>query len=115
MITVWLDGEPLSFDQPPIKTKDRVLVPLRVIFEKLGSKVEWEGSTQTVTAVKGKTTVTLQVGSKVARKDGKSIPLDVEPITLNDRTLVPVRFVSEALGAKVEWDGAANRVDIFTK
>lgn len=114
-ISVILDGVKQTYDQPPVQINDRTLVPLRGIFEKLGAKVDWEESTQTVTVKKGSTTLTLKVGAKTALKDGKPIELEAEPMILNGRTLVPIRFVSEALGAKVDWDETARSVYIYSK
>jgi spore coat protein H len=67
---------------------------------------------KTITAVKGETTITLKVGSKAAAVGGKNVQLDVEAQIVNDRTLVPVRFISEAMGGIVVWDQATKTVTI---
>ena len=111
-ITVTLNGTPLSFDQAPIIQNDRTLVPLRVIFEALGADVAWDDWTQTVTAVKGEVTVKVTVGKNAMFKNGQTIPLDVPAQIVNDRTLVPVRAVSEAFDCSVDWDDATQTVTI---
>jgi len=112
VITVHLNGQALIFDQPPIIENDRALVPLRAIFEAIGADIEWNQSTRTVTAVKEKTVITMQIGHTVMTKNGTSITLEVPPTIVNSRTLVPVRAVAEAFDAQVEWD-AVNRIVII--
>ncbi|KUK40485.1 MAG: Copper amine oxidase domain protein, partial [Clostridia bacterium 62_21] len=111
---VLLDGQPLSFDVPPTIEQGRVLVPMRAIFQALGAELEWDGATQTVTATRGRTTVILTIGSKTVFKNGSPVVLDVPAKIINGRTVVPLRFVSEALGAGVDWDAATQTVTIFS-
>lgn len=112
-VTVKLNGAELDFDVPAQIVNGRTLVPLRAIFEGLGAVVEWEDATQTVTAVKGDTTVTLQIGSKSLNVNGAVKTLDVPPQLINSRTLVPARAVAESFGAQVDWDNA-NRTVLIT-
>lgn len=114
-ISVYCNEEKLWFDQPPIMENNRVLVPLRVIFETLGADIEWDGTTQTVTAVRGETNISLQIDSNMMYKNGEVIELDVPARLLNDRTLVPIRAVSEAMEAKVEWIQKDKTVVITTQ
>ncbi|WP_422447106.1 copper amine oxidase N-terminal domain-containing protein [Thermoanaerobacterium sp. DL9XJH110] len=114
-IDVTLNGEHLQFDVPPILENVRVLVPLRVIFEALGATVNWDGTTGTVIATKKTATIKLIVGDKTAYRNGSSLELDVPAKVVNRRTLVPVRFVSEALGTEVEWDTQNRMVRINQK
>lgn len=111
-VKVYLDGNMLVFDQPPIIEDGRTLVPLRAVFEALGADVDWDGDTRTVTAQKEQLKIELQIGSKVAYVNNQPVELDVPGRIVNDRTLVPLRFVSEALGARVDWDGSASIVRI---
>ena len=113
-IKVCIDGKNQTYDQPPVIINDRVMVPLRGIFEALGATVSWDDQTQTVTAIKSGTTIQLTIGSAVAYKNGNPIQLDVPPQIVNDRTMVPVRFVSEALGCKVDWIDSPQTVNIST-
>ena len=112
-IIITINGEHITFDQPPIIYNDRTLVPLRAIFEALGAEVTWDGDTQTVTAKKGGTTIKLTIGEYEFYKNGSAIPLDVPGMILNDRTLVPVRAVSEAFNCTVDWDGDTRTVYIY--
>ncbi len=114
-ISVVYNGENVEFDQQPVIKNDRTLVPLRAIFELLGADVSWDGETQTVTAVKGKTTISLMIGDYAMFKNGESILLDAPGMVINDRTLVPVRAVSEALDCGVEWDESTKTVTIITE
>lgn len=109
--TVLLDGQAMTFDVPPVVEDGRTLVPMRAIFEAQGAAVAWEDAAQTVTAKKGDITITLVIGGKALVND-KEVALDVPAKLVNDRTLVPLRFVSEALGAKVDWAEATETVTI---
>lgn len=114
-IYVTVDGATLNFDQPPIMQNDRVLVPMRLIFEALGATVEWDEYNQYVKATKDQIDITMQIGNSTMVKNGEYITLDTAPILLNGRTLVPVRAVAESLDATVEWRGEINTVVIEKK
>ncbi len=111
-ISVTLNGRSLVFDQPPIIVDNRTLVPLRVIFESMGASVDWDQETETVTSRLGDTSISLKLGSSAMYKNGEEIHLDVPAQIVNQRTLVPVRAISEAFGADVEWDGNTGTVVI---
>ncbi len=112
IIRVFYNESQMSFDVPPTSVNGRILVPVKAIFEKLGATVEWDGITKTVTAIKGDTVIKLKIDSKYALVNGKTVELDVPPKVINGRTLVPIRFVSENFGAKVEWDSTNKIVKI---
>ncbi|UOF88641.1 Ig-like domain-containing protein [Fodinisporobacter ferrooxydans] len=101
-VKVSVNGKALTFDTPPVIDDNYTLVPVRGIFEALGAKVEWENGT--IRMFKDTHTVLLEIGSKTAAIDGKIVQLDIAPKIINDRAFVPVRFISEAFGAKVSWD-----------
>jgi hypothetical protein len=111
-IGVTIGGEFLDFDVSPIMENDRVLVPMRQIFEALGAELTWDAQTSTVTAVKGSTTITVTIGSTDALKDGETIIPDVPAKLVNDRTMIPMRFVSESLGRDVVWNSEKLLVEI---
>jgi hypothetical protein len=111
-ISVQLDGRTLYFDQPPAMIDGRLLVPLRGIFEALAADVLYDAGTRSIKATKGSTVVQLQLGSRTALIDGRTVYLDVPADTVGGRTMVPLRFVSEALGADVKWNGATKTVTI---
>jgi hypothetical protein len=114
-ITVTFNGETLNFDVSPISENGRVLVPLRAIFEKLDATVDWDSITNTVTAVKDTDTVKLTVGNRTAYKNNTAVELDVPSKVVNGRTLVPIRFVSEALGAVVRWKEESSSVIVLSE
>ena len=112
-ITVTLNDRRLKFDVAPIIENGRTLVPMRKIFESLGAKVEWDGETQTVTAVRVNDKISLQIGSYTLIKNGQRINLDVPAKIINGRTLVPIRAISNTLGALVDWDDETQTVMII--
>ena len=103
-IKVIVDKEKLFLDTYPIIENGRTLVPMRIIFEKLGANVEWNDETKTVTAKKDDVEIKLTINDKTAYVNGKEITLDTPSVIKDGRTLVPVRFISESLGKDVEWD-----------
>jgi serine protease Do len=111
-ISVYINGEKQIYDQPPIMENGRTLVPLRGIFESLGAEVQWDSKTKKITAIKDDTVVLLTLGSKTTYINNVKTLIDVPAKMINNRTLVPLRFVSEAFNAEVEWDGAKMRVTI---
>lgn len=111
-ISVTLNGKRLNFDIQPVLERGRVLVTLRAIFEALGATVDWDSATGTVTATKGSNTVKLTIGKSTAHKDGSTVTLDVPAKVVRGRAMVPVRFISEALGAQVDWEAKNQRVRI---
>jgi hypothetical protein len=113
-IRVVVDGQPVVFDVPPVEVQGRVLVPLRGVFERLGAYVQYDAATRTVEAQRGPTTVQLRLGSRVAYMNGVPTTLDVPALSVRGRTLVPLRFVGESLGAVVDWDGSARVVLVTT-
>lgn len=114
-IKVYLNGMIQSYDQPPILIGNRTMVPLRGIFESLGATVKYDGETQIITATKGELKVILKINSKTVSINGKTKTLDVPAIIQNNRTLVPLRFIGETLGADVSWDANQNTVFIKTE
>lgn len=106
VIRVFVDGQPVNFDVPPSVIQGRVLVPLRGIFERLGATVDYNAANQHILAVRGGQTVELTVGSRQAAVNSQPQLLDVPAFTINGRTMVPLRFISEALGAGVQWNAA---------
>lgn len=111
-IQILIDGLPVSFDVPPVIQNGRTLVPFRAIAEALNVEVSWESSTQTVNATDGKTSVRLQIGNQTAYRNDVPITLDVPPVIQGGRTLIPLRFFSEAYNCAVVWDGPQNTIRI---
>lgn len=100
--SVVLDGKKLALNPAAQMIKGTAFVPMRSIFSALKANVTWEASTKTIFAVKGRTTISLQLGSKKAVQNGKMITLSQAPQTVKGSTMVPLRFVAEALGADVQ-------------
>lgn len=111
--TVVIDGSPMAFsDQPPVEQAGRIYVPMRAIFERLGATVVYANGT--INATRGHQTIQLQIGSPVATVDGQQMQLDAPPFEIAARTLVPLRFVSQALGARVSWNESQDTAYIST-
>lgn len=113
-ISVYIDGIPLIMDVEPKLVNDRALVPLRAIFEALGAEVDWNPQTRTVTGTNADTVVVLAVGSMTPTVNGQVVPIDVPAQIVNDRTLVPLRFVAESFGVEVYWNGSTRTITITT-
>lgn len=112
VVTVLIDGVKQTFDQPAIVKNGSTLVPLRGVFEALKADVKWDQPSQTVTAKKGNTTIKLTVGQSTAIVNSKTVTLAAKAEVINGSTMVPLRFVSEALGADVKWDNATSTATI---
>ena len=111
-ISVYIDNKRVSFQANPYMENDRVMVPMRKIFEELGAAVTWDDDTQSVSAVKGQTTAILAIGLNIMYINGEPNTLDNPPNLVYDTTYVPLRAVSESLGCIVEWENDKNRVNI---
>lgn len=111
-ISVFVDKKLVEFDQNPVLFGDVTLVPLRGVFEELGAGVKWDQSTQTVTILKGENTITLKQASPDVFVNNNLQKLQTEPQLLNSRIMVPLRFISEALKAKVDWDSNNRTINI---
>ena len=111
-IRVIVNSTILALDTNPTVVNDRTLVPFRAIFEALGMEVEWDADTQTAIGVNEELKIGLPVGALTAYINGAGKTLDAPTIIQDGRTLVPLRFVAEAMGANVSWDGSVRIVRI---
>lgn len=114
IIPIIVNGKKVRFPdtEPYINTDGRTMVPVRFVSEKLGAEVKWEANTQTaIVEFEGKT-IRLPIGSKTVTVDGEAQELDTAAEFEEGRTMVPLRFVSEVLGSKVEWDQGAHAVKV---
>ncbi|QMV42443.1 copper amine oxidase N-terminal domain-containing protein [Cohnella cholangitidis] len=115
-IKIVIDGQELVTDQAPVIVNGGyTMVPLRGIFEALGARVQWNQKAQTVTGIKGDTTIVLKLGAKTATINDKTVTLDAPARSIHGRTMVPIRFVSESLGDDVAWNKNTQSVLITTK
>jgi len=103
-IQVKYNGNLLSFDSPPVIQDGRLQVPIRPIAEAMGATLEWDQSTQTAVLTLGIKEVRIIIDQKTAYVDGEPVTLDVPAQIIDGRTMVPLRFISQGLGAEVSWD-----------
>ncbi len=103
-VDLYVDTAKIDTDVPPVVVEGRTLVPVRAIFEALGATVAWDQETQTATGTRGDTTVTIQIDNTTAYVNGEAKTLDVPAQLVDNRTMVPARFISEALDCDVTWD-----------
>ena len=111
-ISIYLDGTKQSYSNKALIKNGSTLVPLRGIFESLGATVNWNQTTKTIDAKKGNTTVWLKIGSTTTKVNGKNVTISVPAQVVSGSTLVPLRFISEALGAKVDWNQTSKTIKI---
>jgi ElaB/YqjD/DUF883 family membrane-anchored ribosome-binding protein len=111
-IAVNLNGQPLATDASPMQIGGRTLVPMRDIFEALGANITWNSVAQTITAQKDLTRIQLAIDNPNALVNGRNVVLEQPATLVNGRTFVPLRFVAEATGAQVDWNGALQLISI---
>ncbi len=109
----WIDPDNPNV-VPVILPPGRTFVPIRFISEAFGAKVEWDGETRSVRIfLEAKDVrITLQIDNVIARVGQETVTLDAPPQILNGRTFVPLRFIAEAFGADIQWDGATQSITI---
>jgi hypothetical protein len=114
--TAILGGNTLELEAAPfiekVGDKGFTLVPLRFISEAFGATVDWNEALKVISISYNSHSIQIQVGSTVAIVDGSIKTLDVAPKIVNGRTFVPIRFISETFGAKVDWDGTTKTITI---
>ena len=114
-VQVTVDQKTVGFEGPaPVERGGRVLVPLRGVLERVGAYVAYDNNTKTVTALRGATNITLSVGSHRALVGDRTVTLDTPAMIVDGTVMVPLRFVGEALGARVSWNDATRTVTIDT-
>jgi hypothetical protein len=116
-LRVVVNGNRVNFPdaEPFIDDNGRTQVPVRFVSEALGAEVGWEGSTKTVTISQGDKEIKIVIGKKDYTINGEKSLMDTEALLKEDRTFIPIRFVSEGLGARVDWDSAVRTVYIDTR
>lgn len=113
-ISVMVDNAEVEFDQQPVILDGRTLVPVRAVFEKAGAEVSWDQATLTAIIERDGVTVKINPDKDILFKDGKAVGLDVPAKMINDRILIPVRAISDALDFGVTWNGYQSTVLIAT-
>lgn len=109
-IRLIIEGKQVEADVPPMISNGRTMVPLRVVAEKMGAEVQWDQESQTATIVQAQKSVKLQLNNKRASINNKSVQLDTPPQIVNQRMLLPLRFVGEALGSTIGWEQTSRTV-----
>src|SRR5690554_4727601 len=115
-IVVKIDGQAVDFPdaKPFINEDSRTLCPVRFIAENLGAEVEWNGANKTVLITKESTEILLTIGKNTALVNGTEKDFDTVPQIFENRTYVPLRFISEAFNMDVDWDANTRTVLIST-
>ncbi|MFD2670933.1 stalk domain-containing protein [Marinicrinis sediminis] len=113
-IQVFNNTEPVSFTKDPVIMKGTTMVQFRPLFETFGMDVEWDAATRTVTGKKEQLLIELTMDSRTAKVNGQLVSLPVAPLLLDGHTMIPLRFVGEATGRRVLWDGETQTIDIYT-
>lgn len=111
-IKVYINDEQLKFDVAPAVVNQTTLVPMRAIFEGLGAKVAWDGNAKTIIGTKDDTIIILELNSSSATKNGQTVILSTPSEAINNRTMVPLRFISESFDCNVAWDAATRTINI---
>jgi len=112
-----VNGEARTLDSPPVIKNSRTLLPIRAVVEALGGTVSWSDSEKKVTVSLGTNTIELWIGKSTAKVNGINKPIDstnskVVPEIINGRTMIPLRFVTENLGATVDWNDKTKTITI---
>jgi len=112
-VAVTINGEAVEFDVPPQIIDGRTMVPMRAIFEALGATVDWDDEAQTVIATTADySQIHMQIGNTTIFVGGSLRAMDVAPQLVGGRTMIPARFVAEAMGMEVSWDNETGTVVI---
>jgi hypothetical protein len=113
-VNVEIDRVKQSFEQPALLINGSTMVPLRAVLEKLGSTVGWNQATQTVTSTRKETVIKLRIGDEYAYVNNSQVKLTAPALIVNETTMIPLRFFSEALGATVGWNSSTKTALIRT-
>jgi len=113
-IRVLLNGIALNFDVPPAIVNERTMIPLRAVSEALGAEVDWDGATRGIALRKEGISIRMAVDNRRVEVGEKPLYIDVAPMILDGRTLVPLRAISEMFGYEVSWDSATSTAIITT-
>lgn len=110
--TAYINNQAVVMDTAPLLIGNYTMLPLRFVGENFGLKVNWNSQTQVVTCTGGGKTVLLSMQTGNASLNGQTVSLPAKPVIKNSRVLVPVRFVLEAFGRQVDWQGSTKKVII---
>ncbi|MFD0590300.1 copper amine oxidase N-terminal domain-containing protein [Paenibacillus sp. GCM10027627] len=114
-IEVYTDKQPVPFTVQPLLKDGTTLVQLRPLFESLGIEIAWNAATETVSGKKDGKTFSLKLKSKTAKVNGNTVTLASPAIKVGGHTMVPLRFVGEATGAVVGWNGTQGVISLYSE
>ncbi|MCK5848520.1 MAG: copper amine oxidase N-terminal domain-containing protein [Caldisericia bacterium] len=109
----YIDEKKEYFSQKPVIFKNRTLVPLRSIAEKMGAKVEWIQKSKKIVISLNDIQVEMKIGNILVLINGQSRYLDVPPLIIKSSTFIPLRYIAETLGGKVTWNDETQKIEIF--
>jgi len=111
-VSLSVDGNLISTDVPPVIVNSRTLIPARAVFESIGADVHWNKYEEKVEISMGDSEVVLSINSSEATVNGNAISLDVPALIIENRTVIPVRYVAESLDFDVNWEHTSRTVEI---
>lgn len=112
---ITVDGVDKNIDDngtTPIIINERTFIPVRALIENLGGQAQWDNATKTAVLTYGADIIRLTVDSNTAYYNGNNVELDTAPAIVNERTMLPVRFIAESFGFKVDWDNDSRTISI---
>lgn len=109
-VEAYVKGKEVAFDVRPVIKEGRTLVPVRALTEALGAQLSWDPVSRTVTVKAGDKEILLTIDSKTAVVNGTAVELDAAAAILEGRTVLPLRFVAEALGLNVQWEAETQTI-----
>lgn len=111
-ISIYINGEKQWYSNQAVVEHGNTLVPLRGIFETLGANVTWNPRDQSIDATNENASIRLRLNAGTGSVNGQAIKLSIAPKMINGTTLVPLRFISESLGANVDWNPSTKTIKI---
>lgn len=115
IVSVSVDNTLVTFeDQTPVIVEGHTLVPIRAVFEQAGAEVEWDQDSQTATISKDEYVITITYGESYMYKNGEPVELEMAADVINNRTMIPVRAIAEAMDFAVTWDGHHSLILVST-
>ncbi|MDF3001727.1 MAG: hypothetical protein K0Q48_1846 [Bacillota bacterium] len=111
-VALQIDGKSVNSDVPPVIIKERTLIPLRAVFESMGARVTWNDQERIAEVSMGSSSVQLDIDGEAAFVNGNQAAMDVPALIINDRTMIPLRFVAESLNCGIGWDDLTRTVSI---
>lgn len=114
-INLYVNGTQIqNLESPPVVLDGHTMVPARGVFESIGAVINWNGVSRSVYIGYNQDLIILEVNNNLANFNGERLKMDMEARLVNERVMIPVRFVSEALGYEVSWDESTRTVHIYT-